>query len=74
MLKMLKHHEGQVFGWDEGGSVFLDYLLISDKFHELMQAQSERTFTDYDLENLLIGLKLLAGRISVLPTNSPRQV
>ena len=74
MLEVLKSHDSRVLAWDEGGSVFLDYLCISDRFHQLAVAKSHQTLTDYDLESLLEGLKLLAGRIGLLTVNSPRQV
>jgi len=74
MLQTLKKHESHVFGWDDGGSVFLDFLFISMKMDKLVRSQSEPTFTSADLDGYLDGLKLLAGRICLLPAISPRQV
>ena len=74
MLQTLKSHESHVFGWDDGGSVFLDFLFISEKIEKLVRSQSEPTLTNTELDSYLDGLKLLAGRISLLPATSPRQV
>lgn len=74
MLEQLSPPErsGLVQGWECGGSVFLDYLRIGQKFQELSSSESEPS--DYDLESLHMGLKQLAVRISRLPADSPRKV
>lgn len=74
MLEQLSSPDrcGRVQGWECGGSVFLDYLRISKKFRELSSSENEPS--EFDLENLHIGLKQLAVRIGQLPAGSPREV
>lgn len=74
MLEQLSPLErsGQVHGWECGGSVFLDYLRIGQKFQELSSSESQPS--DYDLESLHMVLKQLAVRIGRLPDDSPRKV
>lgn len=74
LLHMLEHlaapeRSGQVQSWECGGSVFLDYLRISNTCRQLSEMPSE-----LELEALYVGLKQLAARISQLPSDSPRKV
>ncbi len=63
---------GQVQGWDCGGSIFLDYLRISAKFEQLQDLEDAPT--EYDVENLHMGLKQLTARLGQLPSDTPRRV
>lgn len=75
MLEQLEPHAGHVQGWDNGGSIFLDYLRISNRFRQLSLSSSpHKPLSEYNLESLLEGLKLLSGRISLLPEDTPRKV
>jgi hypothetical protein len=61
-----------VQGWDQAGSIFLDYLHISSQMVKL--AEDTEQLSDYLLEQLQSGLEKLAFRISHLPCLTPTQV
>ena len=61
-----------VQGWDQAGSVFLDYLHISSQMVQL--AEDTEQLSGYLLEQLQSGLEKLAFRIGHLPCLNPTQV
>ena len=75
MLEKLEPHASNIQCWDNGGSIFLDYLCISNRFHQLsVSSSSHKPMSEFNLESLLEGLKLLTGRIGLLSADSPRKV
>ena len=59
-------------GWDQAGSVYLDYLHISSQMTQL--AEDTEQLSEYLLEELQSGLEKLAIRIGHLPCLTPTQV
>ena len=75
MLEKLEVQQQHIQDWDNGGSIFLDYLRISNRFKQLSPSSPlHKPLSEYDLESILEGLNLLAGRISLLAEDSPRKV
>lgn len=74
MLQSLEAPErcGQIQGWEYGGSVFLDYLRIDKKLHELSSSEAEAL--EHELEMLYLGLKQLLGRVGQLSSDTPRKL
>ena len=61
-----------VQGWDQAGSVYLDYFHISSQMMQL--AEDTEQLSDYLLEELQSGLVKLAIRIGRLDCQTPTEL
>lgn len=59
-------------GWEQAGSVFLDYLHISSQMTQLAEGREE--LSEYLLDQLQGGVEKLATRLGGLPCHTPSEV
>lgn len=74
MLELLSDpsHCAMIQGWDQAGSVYLDYLHITSQMLQL--AEDTEELSEYLLEELQSGIEKLAIRIGRLPCHTPKEV
>ena len=72
MLEQLSENSAVIQHWENGGSVYLDFLHVSSRIHQLAKMAGEPTA--YELDEIHIGLEKLAHRIGQLPCQTPMEM
>jgi len=70
MLEQLSDRSTEIQNWSSAGSVYLDFLHISDKLEEFTKSEE---VTSCELEELDVGLRALTHRIDQVPCRTPKE-